>query len=130
MATEVTLKNDSESVERNWLDEQMDSDSFDIDSAYEQIHQNHIVRGIAPKWSESENMDYLYCLAQGEFEHHASLCGHRVAKAVPNPRLRSLLEKIAAASSYDPGETDLDDEQPVTAKLTLGDVRLARGLLR
>jgi hypothetical protein len=45
-------------------------------------------------------------------------------------RFRLLLTKIAKASVYDPGETDLDDEQHVSAHLNLGDVRLARRLLR
>lgn len=45
------------------------------------------------------------------------------------PRLRRLLHKIAVAHNYDPGETDLNDEQPVAVSLDLGDVRLARGLL-
>lgn len=48
----------------------------------------------------------------------------------PLPRLRRLLLKVAAASTHDPGESDLDDEQPVrTVTLDLGDVRLARRLL-
>jgi len=47
-------------------------------------------------------------------------------------RLNHILQLIAAASIYDPGETDLDDEQPVAAVsgLDLGDVRLARRLTR
>lgn len=45
-------------------------------------------------------------------------------------RLRALFEKIAAASVYDPGETDLDDEQTVRLTIDLGDVRMARRLLR
>lgn len=45
-------------------------------------------------------------------------------------RLRSLFAKIAAASPYDPGETDLDDEQPIRVTVDLGDVRMARRLLR
>jgi hypothetical protein len=46
-------------------------------------------------------------------------------------QFRKLLTLIAEASAYDPGETDLDDEQPVTVRgLDLGDVRLARRLLR
>lgn len=45
-------------------------------------------------------------------------------------RLRSLFAKIAAASPYDPGETDLDDEQPIRVTVNLGDVRMARRLLR
>ena len=47
-------------------------------------------------------------------------------------RLNSILLRIAAAYSDDPGTSDLDDEQsvyPVTG-LTLGDVRLARRLVR
>lgn len=46
-------------------------------------------------------------------------------------RLRDLLTRIAEASTYDPGETDLDDEQPARAvSINLGDVRMARRLLR
>lgn len=45
-------------------------------------------------------------------------------------RLRALFEKIAAASVYDPGETDLDSGQPVSLTIDLGDVRMARMLLR
>lgn len=44
-------------------------------------------------------------------------------------QINPLLRKIAAASVYDPGETDLDDEQPVNLSITLGDVRTARRLL-
>lgn len=51
-------------------------------------------------------------------------CEHRL------PPLRRLLTKIATAHTYDPGETDLDDEQPVTVGIDLGDVRLARRLLQ
>ena len=46
-------------------------------------------------------------------------------------RLRRLLERIATASTYDPGETDLDDEQSAQrVAVDLGDVRMARRLLR
>lgn len=47
-------------------------------------------------------------------------------------RLNRILQLVAAASIYDPGETDLDDEQSVPAikGLDLGDVRLARRLTR
>lgn len=47
-------------------------------------------------------------------------------------RLNHILQLIAAAYSDDPGISDLDDEQPVSAVtgLTLGDVRLARRLTR
>lgn len=44
-------------------------------------------------------------------------------------QLNPLLRKIATSSVYDPGETDLDDEQPVNLSITLGDVRTARRLL-
>lgn len=44
--------------------------------------------------------------------------------------LRALLEKIASSYSDDPGTSDLYDEQPVTANLTLGDVRFARQFVR
>lgn len=46
-------------------------------------------------------------------------------------RFRRLLQRIAEASTYDPGEADLDDEQPArSVGVDLGDVRLARRLLR
>jgi len=47
-------------------------------------------------------------------------------------RLNRILQLVAAASTYDPGEADLDDEQPVSTitGLDLGDVRLARRLTR
>ena len=44
-------------------------------------------------------------------------------------RLRMLLAKLAAASVYDPGESDLDDEQSIKLTVDLGDVRMARRLL-
>jgi hypothetical protein len=47
-------------------------------------------------------------------------------------RLNRILQLVAAAYSDDPGTSDLDDEQPVSAitGLDLGDVRLARRLTR
>lgn len=47
-------------------------------------------------------------------------------------RLNRILQLVAAASIHDPGESDLDDEQPVSTitGLDLGDVRLARRLTR
>lgn len=47
-------------------------------------------------------------------------------------RLNRILQLVAAAYSDDPGTSDLDDEQPVSAVrgLDLGDVRLARRLTR
>lgn len=59
---------------------------------------------------------------------------HRLAEGsksadVDLRQLNPLLRKIAAASTYDPGETDLDDEQPIRLSINLGDVRTARRLL-
>ena len=63
---------------------------------------------------------------------------HRLAEGATPPatasdidfrHLNPLLRKVATASVYDPGETDLDDEQPVSLTVTLGDVRKARWLL-
>jgi hypothetical protein len=51
------------------------------------------------------------------------------AAKAENERLRELARLIAAASDYNPGESDLDDEQPVTCYITLGDVRRARSAL-
>lgn len=45
-------------------------------------------------------------------------------------RLNALLEKIGRAYPDDPGTADLYDEQPVSASLNLGDVRLAWRLTR
>lgn len=45
-------------------------------------------------------------------------------------RLYELLKRVAEGSIQDPGESDLDDEQPVYVELTLGEVRLARQLIR
>jgi hypothetical protein len=47
-------------------------------------------------------------------------------------RLNRILQLVAAASTHDPGESDLDDEQSVASVtgLDLGDVRLARRLTR
>ena len=47
-------------------------------------------------------------------------------------RVNRILQLVAAAYSNDPGTSDLDDEQPVSAikGLDLGDVRLARRLTR
>lgn len=42
---------------------------------------------------------------------------------------RELLMKIATSHIDDPGESDLDNEQPVTVHLTLKEVRRARMLL-
>jgi hypothetical protein len=44
-------------------------------------------------------------------------------------QMRTLLGLIAESSIHDPGESDLDDEQPVTVHLTLKEVRFARRLL-
>lgn len=43
--------------------------------------------------------------------------------------LVEILEKIARASIDDPGKSDLDNEQPVVARINLGDVRYARHML-
>lgn len=40
-----------------------------------------------------------------------------------------LLDRIATCSIQDPGESDLDNEQPVSCALNLGDVRLVRSVL-
>lgn len=45
-------------------------------------------------------------------------------------REESLLRLIAESHIEDPGEWDLDDEQPVSLSITLKEVRLARRLLR
>lgn len=45
-------------------------------------------------------------------------------------KVRQLLEQIAKSHIEDPGEWDLDDEQPVSLSITLGDVRLVRQLVR
>lgn len=47
-------------------------------------------------------------------------------------QLNHILQLIAAAYEDDPGVSDLDDDQPAysVTELTLGDVRLARRLVR
>lgn len=45
------------------------------------------------------------------------------------PRLRQLLLRIVDGYIDDPGTSDLDDEQPIRARLDLGDWRLAKQLL-
>lgn len=40
----------------------------------------------------------------------------------------SFLKIIVEGYSYDPGDSDLDDEQPIHVKMTLGDYRRARQL--
>jgi len=45
-------------------------------------------------------------------------------------KLIRLLEKIQAAYVDDPGTADLYDEQPVNVRLTLGDVRFVREIMR
>lgn len=44
--------------------------------------------------------------------------------------VHQLLEQIAKSHIKDPGEWDLDDEQPVSLSITLGEVRLVRQLVR
>lgn len=74
---------------------------------------------ITPETIIGENVQWISALSS-RFPTHRSV-----------QRFKALLQKIAEASAYDPGETDLDDEQPVRAiGFTLGDVRLARRLLR
>lgn len=63
---------------RTWFDDQLDAAAFDIDAAYERVHNNHVARGIPAKWSDSQDLRYCYCLAQGIFEHHGPYCGYRV----------------------------------------------------
>lgn len=36
-----------------------------------------------------------------------------------------LLNAIVAGYAYDPGDSDLDNEQPINVRMTLGDYRLA-----
>lgn len=39
-----------------------------------------------------------------------------------------LVRAIAEGFTYDPGRSDLDDEQPITVRMTLGDYRRAKRL--
>ena len=41
-----------------------------------------------------------------------------------------LLEAVHAGYDYDPGSSDLDDEQPIYVRMTLGEYRRASRLLR
>jgi hypothetical protein len=38
-------------------------------------------------------------------------------------RLPDLIKKILAGYDYNPGSSDLDDEQPISVSMTLGDYR-------
>ncbi len=40
------------------------------------------------------------------------------------------LKIIVDGYNYDPGDSDLDNEQPISVRMTLGDYRRASGLLR
>lgn len=42
---------------------------------------------------------------------------------------QDLIERIVAGFDYDPGHSDLDDEQPIHVRMTLGDYRKARRIL-
>lgn len=61
-------------------------------------------------------------------EDETSTISHPLTMA----RLNAILTLVANAYSDDPGTSDLDDEQPAhsVTGLTLGDVRLARRLVR
>ena len=41
----------------------------------------------------------------------------------------SIVEAIVNGMVYDPGHSDLDDEQPINVRMTLGDYRAASRLL-
>ena len=56
-------------------------------------------------------------------------------KATPEQQLRflsrdvlPLLQAICAGFTYDPGHSDLDNEQPIHVRMTLGDYRRASRL--
>lgn len=58
-------------------------------------------------------------------------------KATPEQQLRFLardvlpvLQAVANGMAYDPGHSDLDDEQPIHVRMTLGDYRRALRLKR
>ena len=40
----------------------------------------------------------------------------------------ALVNRLLAGYTYDPGSSDLDDEQPITLRITLGDYRELRHL--
>lgn len=42
--------------------------------------------------------------------------------------LPALLKAVTNGYTYDPGSSDLDDEQPIYVRMTLGDYRKARRL--
>lgn len=78
---------------------------------------------------------YSQSIAQSAALISIAISLHRLAERSPDPsdldlrQLNPLLRKVATSSVYDPGETDLDDEQPINLSITLGDVRTARRLL-
>ena len=47
------------------------------------------------------------------------------AVAEEQAKVEQLSEVIAAGYNYDPGDSDLDDERPISVRMTLGDYRLA-----
>jgi len=53
----------------------------------------------------------------------------RYAEATDRRR-RRLVEAIVAGFNYDPGHSDLDDDQPIHVRMTLGDYRAACHLNR
>ena len=58
--------------------------------------------------------------------------GVRASHEVNELRNRQLLESVRAVVAgyrYDPGDSDLDDEQPINVHITLGEYRRLRRLL-
>lgn len=40
-----------------------------------------------------------------------------------------IIREVVQGYDYDPGDSDLDDEQPITVRMTLGEYRRARRVL-
>ena len=45
-----------------------------------------------------------------------------------NAQLAEVRKLILSGFTYDPGHSDLDDEQPITVRMTLGDYRKVRNM--
>jgi hypothetical protein len=52
-----------------------------------------------------------------------------MAKPKPVDRHIEALRHVVAGYDYNPGSSDLDDEQPIDVQMTLGDYRRIRSLL-
>ncbi len=61
----------------------------------------------------------------------AAMKADSLSKAIDrqNESVISVLKAVADGMDYDPGHSDLDNEQPINVSMTLGDYRKAKRLL-